>query len=102
MKSLLLVLTLCLFAFQDANALTCLDSADFKGEVTHVVDDGQGCWAHLEFDYYVPAFYCPLDRDTVEEYGIYAEGSECPFRLGQILSGSVMMNYEGQVLLYNE
>lgn len=102
MKSLFLVLALCFFAFQNAHALTCLDSAEFKGEITHVVDDGFGCWAHLDFDYYVPSFYCPLDRDQVEKFGIYTEGRECPFRLGQILSGTAVMNDEGRPTYSND
>jgi hypothetical protein len=99
MKSLLVVLALCFFAFQNANASNCLYSASFSAEVTHVVDDGQGCWAYLDLNYYMPSFYCPLERSAVEYYGVYSIGKDCPFHLGQNLSGELARYTEDQIRL---
>lgn len=84
--------------FSTAHAGSCTEEAQFSGEVTHIVAEDSGCWAYLNMSSYNPSQVCPLEQQIVDYYGVYAYGENCPYELGQKLSGVLIRDLEDVIL----
>lgn len=85
MRTFLLTLAL----LTSVPALSCQGEAQFIGNITHIVDNGQSCRLFVDISYFNPSMVCPLSQSELFYEGILVSSKSCPYDLGEAVSGVI-------------